>query len=415
MKRYNFEDLVASVNERLGRITVDKDKFTLKKKYNENDEGGGIRIYHEATDVVTFHFMITHRVVNGHVSISAGIVLYALSYPRWYHEYLQDGLNKDVFVDEYFEAYINTRDRHHLIYFLDKFLPVEKKDDINKIQEIAKKNSIELSTVLCDTFRKAYILKVDINKFLGANTVNASTNDAKELNLCKYVSLETYRCMLNNRTFRMNSMIAMNDIYEGIWLHNLIYNDNLTNKKDYYKQVVRQRNTLIASFTDKRDDADMWRFYGDNGKGVCLCFKVNRDDVTKVVYTRKDDKNIANLRKAISEMSKNGYGIIIEDVNNAKYVVKSSSFKSEGEYRYIYQACDNETELANYGGILSPYKDFLFDSSTGKYENLPFHLEGVYLGHNIPYYSTNMPLLIEKTHGMFPKAYIYESQIKELR
>lgn len=414
MRRYSFEDFVAIIKERIDKITLNKEKFTIDQNYDEKDQSGKVKVYYDGKVFVVFHYLVTNRIVNGHKQIRNQFFLYASFYPEWYVNFIK-GIQKDVIISEFLDANINGNNWQPLKNYLDMYLPIEKPEEIANLIRIANDNNVDVKSVSFDTYRKAYVLKVDINDILGINDKNETNNREENIELYKYVSLETFRCMLNYNTFRMNSMIAMNDVYEGIWLHNLIYKKDDIEGSDYYKSVIRQRNTLITSFTDKEDDADIWRFYGDNGKGVCLCFIVNKSDVIKVVYTDKNNQKINNLSKSIGQMTKSGLNIVIEDINNNHFVVKSSSFSSEGEYRYIYNAKDDETQLANYNGLLSPYKDFKYDATTGLYDNLPFKLKGVLIGRNIPYYSTNMPLLIERTREKFPGIFICESAIKELR
>lgn len=39
---------------------------------------------------------------------------------------------------------------------------------------------------------------------------------------------------------------------------------------------------FITSFTDSIDDLNMWRFYGEDAKGVCMIFKkINKESVVK--------------------------------------------------------------------------------------------------------------------------------------
>lgn len=410
MRRYYFDDFVAIIKERVDKTTLNKERLKIDQHYDTKDMSGKVSVSYNGKVLVIFHYLVTNR----QGSVLGQIFIYACPYPKWYY-FFKNGMRKDVTVSEFLNANVDGNHWMPLEYFLDIYLPMEKSEDISSINKIADGNHIDVKSVSFDTYRKAYVLKVDINNLLGIKDIKEANDIKGSTTLYKYVSLETYRCMLNYDTFRMNSMIAMNDIYEGIWLHNLIYKKDNVEGSDYYKSVIRQRNTLITSFTSKIDDADMWRFYGDNGKGICLCFNVNMADVVKVVYTDKENKQIKSLSNAIDQMTNSGLNIVIEDVNDSRFVVKSSSFRSEGEYRFIYNANDNETQLANYNGLLSPYKDFKYNPSNGLYEGLPFKLKGVIIGHNIPYYSTNMPLLIERTQEKFPNIFIYESLVKELR
>ena len=67
-------------------------------------------------------------------------------------------------------------------------------------------------------------------------------------------------------------------------------------------------------------------------------------------------------------------------MNEMKYYIKHSDFSIEGEYRYLYNAGDKNLDIASYGDLLSPYKDFKYDKETGKFETLPFKFEYVTIG-----------------------------------
>ena len=102
-------------------------------------------------------------------------------------------------------------------------------------------------------------------------------------------------------------------------------------------------------------------------------------------------------------------------MSEMKYYIKHSDFSIEGEYRYLYDAGDEDLKIAGYGDMLSPYKDFRYDEETGMFESLPFKLEYVIIGKNIPQYKTVFPLLVAETAKRFPSVAIYESEMITLR
>ena len=103
------------------------------------------------------------------------------------------------------------------------------------------------------------------------------------------------------------------------------------------------------------------------------------------------------------------------DMTDMKYYIKHSDLSIEGEFRYLYDAGEENLDIANYGDLLSPYKDFKYDKETQKFGNLPFKFEYVTIGKNIPQYKTVFPLLVAETAKRFPSVAIYESEMIALR
>ena len=212
----------------------------------------------------------------------------------------------------------------------------------------------------------------------------------------------------------MNSIIAMNDENESLWA-DLVTSKGETPNEEYNKSVVKNKNLLITSFTSKKDNATMWRLYGDQGKGMCMAFSVPSNRITKVLYVNEKDENVRKLKEARTALVNKGIKVEFSDMNEMKYYIKHSDFSIEGEYRYLYDASDEDLDIANYGDMLSPYKDFKYDESTRKFGTLPFKLKYVIIGKNIPQYKTVFPLLVAETAKRFPSVAICESKMITLR
>ena len=212
----------------------------------------------------------------------------------------------------------------------------------------------------------------------------------------------------------MNSIIAMNDENESLWADPVSCKDKTPNEV-YYKSVVKNKNLLITSFTSKEDNATMWRLYGDQGKGICMAFSVPANRITKVLYVNEKDENVRKLKEARTSLVNKGIKVEFSDMSEMKYYIKHSDFSVEGEYRYLYDAGDENLDIASYGDLLSPYKDFNYDKETQKFGNLPFKFEYVIIGKNINHYKTVFPLLVAETARRFPSVAISESKMITLR
>ena len=261
-----------------------------------------------------------------------------------------------------------------------------------------------------DTYQKTYLVKSNLHEFLDFQ----KNKEEEKVWVYKYTSLETYRNILNHGTFRMNSIIAMNDENESLWA-DLVTSKDETPNEVYYKSVVKNKNLLITSFTSKEDNATMWRLYGDQGKGICMAFSVPANRITKVLYVNEKDEKVRNLKEARTALLSKGIKVEFSDMSEMKYYIKHSDFSIEGEYRYLYDAGEENLAIANYGDLLSPYKDFKYDKETQKFGNLPFKFEYVIIGKNISQYKTVFPLLVAETAKRFPSVAIYESNMITLR
>jgi hypothetical protein len=413
MPRHSFKELVELISNRLGLIEIDRDKYTSESKYDEEELIGWINVRYEGKTIVTFQYMVTNIHKGGKFAVRGSFTLKCLVYEEWYQDYLENGSRDTIHVDEFFKAHSSSNDRHEITFFLDKYLPIGTEDDKAKIAKTFEDNGLEKNKIVFDTRQKAYLVEMDLSKYLEKN--EDKENESSDISLCKYMSLDTYLCMLNKKTFRMNSIISMNDIYEGEWINHLLYGSEKTDENKLRIDNIKRKNILVISFTGNRDDGSMWRLYGNNGIGVCMGFEIPKKDVTKVIYVDAKDKIFQKLRNKLSNLDKDSISVVFKSAQDMRYIVKSSTFKVENEYRYLYDASSETLNVANYNGLLSTYKDFHIDTRTGGIEGLPFNISSVIIGHSIPNYSTNISILMSQTHEIFPSVSIYESDVNEIR
>ncbi len=409
---YSFTDLKKLILSRIQKIEIDQEKYAISDEYNEEEQEGRINVKYEDKDLVTFLYMVTNIRKDGRFKVRGGFVVKAQKYSPWFQDFLESG-NDIVHVSEFFDAHSSNNDRHNVEYFLDKYLPIGKEEDKDKIANTFSDNGVDKTKVVFDTFKKNYVVELDLSNYLDLSVDKG--HDGNTMYLYKYMSLDTFLFMTNRNTFRMNSIISMNDRYEGEWINYLLYGPEKVNDNTMLIDNLKNKNILVTSFTDKGDDGLMWIRYGNKGCGVSVGFEVPKKDVTKVFYVDEENNNFQKLRDKLLSLSKDGIQVSFISTQKMRYVVKSTTFTTENEYRFLFDACNEHLQTANYNGLLSTYKDFTINTTNGCIDGLPFCIKVIYLGRNIPNYITNVPILMSQIHETFPSTCVYESEVKEIR
>ena len=410
MKYHTFKDLLGDIESRLNQIELDRDLFSISQSYDADDDRGTIMVYYREQLIVRFYYFRSNYIYGGKCRIIGSITVKRYKYPEWYDEYKNHKSRLDVHVDEFYRAHVNGNDYHDLEYYFDEYLPVGLDEFRKEVDVCLCRHNFSGYQIAFDTYNGRYVVSMDLELYL-----NVQKEENKDcLCLYKYTSLATYCSMLNSRTFRMNSIVAMNDASETLWV-DFVTGEERLDDKAYYNSVVSNRNKLVTSLTPMSDNATMWRLYGDNGKGVCLAFEVPVNEVTKVLYVGEMNAGFMQLKQVRQELSEKGIKVSFQDLDKRKLYIKSSSFSVEVEYRFVHDAKDNILDMANYGSILSPYKDFPYDTDSKEFVGLPFHFIGVTIGKNIPNFRTLYPLLVAETDSRFPGVEIHESDRWELR
>ncbi len=209
-----------------------------------------------------------------------------------------------------------------------------------------------------------------------------------------YTSLETLRCIFEGYsednpfvTFWASNCTFMNDpreIIEGIELVREILDKQLPPiHKDKAKIILRNTTNglkdflLIGtttgqsdipyaiSFSPNKDNLNMWRMYGDSGKGIALGFDIHKLRVggaklIKCIYTQDDEitayesdilNEFTSLYEALGEppsfLTLEDYAEIMSLGPICHYVskVKNSCYKYEDEYRLKKIARDQNLGL----------------------------------------------------------------------
>ncbi len=414
MRRFSFGDLKLHVQERIERINSNRDAYRIEEQYDTERQKGDLSVFCDVVPLVRFHYLVSNiRREDDKLYLRASTTIHRRRYPSWYETVIHRSPDLDVHINEFRDC----RVKNEAMTFdevMGKYLPLSRDEDVDKINRACKLHKLDIAPIVFDTAKGEYrITSSEIRNLLKDNIL--ANGDKTHILLYKYVSYNTLLNMLGKRTFRMNSIVSMNDMSETLWSYLLSHGVAQADNDRYSEAVVTNQNILIASFTDKCDDATMWRLYGNNGCGACLGFQIPMSAVHKVVYVNPKDNLFEKLASVSRKLDKEGISFRYEELesNNNKYFIKGSSYSVEGEYRVLYDASGEDLKIADYEGLLSPYKDFSLYPN--KVNLLPFEMVSATLGRNIPNFSTNEPVLIDWFHRLFPRVTVYESKVFSIR
>lgn len=137
--------------------------------------------------------------------------------------------------------------------------------------------------------------------------------------------------------------------------------DEYENEEDRFKVILKEKQVVISSFTDKYDDDYMWHQYGDDGKGVCLGFrKTDNKPLSSIIYVDKETTNLWKYREKTIQLKQEGIPVHFKAVDSIHRFVKDKIYNKEQEWRLVLE---NQTDLQTtfYGERMVWYKDFPFD------------------------------------------------------
>lgn len=396
----NFQDLYSCISTRYNYIEYNRDKFYLNK-----DEGAQtVTITYNGKILYEFHFYHSKPQSNQLVAI------FPLKVQKMSSWILSKADVVRIEVDEY--SHVNwsgcSKDFTNLQECLDYVLP--KPDDSIKLQieSELKKSGFRYDDIKLDIITGRYIVLGDI--------LTLSENEGNEeiKYLYKYMSLDTFVSMLGNNTFRMNTIVSQNDTSETFVLDNMLF-EGLEEENEYNRLIADQRKVLISSFCQSKDDPVMWRLYGDNSRGVCVEFEnLQNLDIKHIKYVDQI-RELPMIKDFAQKMKNNGIRFYFDQIDKIKYYVKSSNFKYEKELRLVYECDENKLEYTKYGNTICVYRDFEYDKTCKCYKDIQLKPVSVLLGHNLPDFKTNYPLLVSMVYSKLGISDIEMSGFSEIR
>lgn len=265
------------------------------------------------------------------------------------------------------------------------------------VEYIAEKISLlyeESIEKLKNLRKKASVLKMSRsdNNVLDPSWCRKKLAEYNKNEVCRFSSLASLFSSLVYRTIRLNGLPGMNDKDEGLCAWNLIYTSEDVRDK-IIKRDMEINNAFIVSYSDieKEDDLTQWRLYGDDCKGVCCVYTIDKNKLKDRFYLHKvnyvsieppiKDTFLKNIRDYVNE-----HKVEYFDLSPIIFFYKPDDFKVEDEVRLLF---DNKTTpayetppykrdwlLTNSNNIPNPYIDVPLDK-------VPLKLKKVILGPNM--------------------------------
>jgi hypothetical protein len=132
--------------------------------------------------------------------------------------------------------------------------------------------------------------------------------DQNELTLGHNIILS----LINRRTDTGMGIAIFNDWHAKGGQLNITFSNAYTNFwvrfYDKFQTIINHMSVYILSCTEERDDQELWKTYGDNGKGVALGFRMIPDNNPK---NYPENINPAYLTKVYYEKDINEYNKLI--------------------------------------------------------------------------------------------------------
>lgn len=239
--------------------------------------------------------------------------------------------------------------------------PEDGNDKIKKIKAIYKtffNENIEEETVYYDWVKQCYCFGPDVEDRIFAKY---PIKPAKSAYFCKYTSLGTLLCILNSGKMRLNSITTMNDPTETQKLFsegcNFICEDETPDDSKKFAN-----NYYLTSFTsslsDKcEEDLNMWRFYGDDAKGVCLVFEPLIEDhqIFEVNYEDLDATELIRIETFLTALKEEGIRFCIQSYVDRYLFIKPKEFQTENESRLIIGTINQPEYTVYSNNIVTPY------------------------------------------------------------
>jgi len=105
----------------------------------------------------------------------------------------------------------------------------------------------------------------------------------------RYMSFGYFKEFISSGEMYMGNILCMNDKTEADFFENIIYDKILKDNYLQHQDHVSSNQSFISSFSTKNkvDDLVMWRLYGNDGRGVCLVFKLNKTKLNDSYIIKK--------------------------------------------------------------------------------------------------------------------------------
>ena len=381
------EEILKHVDIRLSKIEFNQERYNCDiEPFGDSLQ---VLVKYDNMTFLRLEPFISRATIGNHKVLKGVFHIYAIDDMSWYQNLLT---NIDIDVNENLMCINNTRT---LDSILEERLPLGKDNEKKEIGGLFHKHNLDYSKILFDTINCRYVIQINPKIELKEPKVDDSNQ------VYKYITLDTFKKILEKGTIRLNSIVSMNDTSEAFFLGDYLcsaYNDTLRSKFEdcicqdkkglRYNKLLKYKNSLIGSFTTKYDDPLMWERYGDKYQGVCIAFEYNPDIMKPIIYCGRHDDYFAKLKNVAEELQKKGIHIYYDLIGEKQLYVKHWQFEGESELRLLKKYDKEDIEFDLYGNLITYYHDYQFDE-------LGLKPVGLLVGAMLPNQDVNFPLLCE--------------------
>lgn len=259
----------------------------------------------------------------------------------------------------------------------------EKKEIVRRKVKKRFRKDVNADDIAYDRMNNCYYLRNEVSDEI----IKLFMPDiSKEQFVGKYTTTNTLFEILKSGKIRLNSIVSMNDKTEASFLSDLTknYDESLETTE---LSTIRANTTHIISFSTNTDNLDMWRWYGDDGKGVCLVFQrdIDKDEeLMQVSYVdAKLQRRINKIREFLKELKKDGVDFRFHLLEDYRHYIKPKEYKPENESRMIVKTGQHDGWFIHgENDIMTPYIEAkLINAMNCEKEGVfPYRLSKVILG-----------------------------------
>ncbi len=232
----------------------------------------------------------------------------------------------------------------------------KRRETVRRISNKNFRNDISIGDIAYDRMNNCYYLRNEVaDQILESFLPKVS----KEQFFGKYTTTSTLFEILKSGKIRFNSIISMNDKTETTFLSDFI--KNFDEPLDALGlTTIMSNSTHIISFSTNTDNLDMWRWYGDDGKGVCMVFERDREKDEELMTVSYVDAQlqmeIDKIRKFLDELYQEGINFKFHQLEDYRHYIKPIEYKPEEECRMIVRTGHHDGWfIHNDNGIMTPY------------------------------------------------------------
>ncbi len=275
------------------------------------------------------------------------------------------------------------------------------------INDFRKKNYNSFELKALSNLQKAHILYDSIS-----NTCYVDPKDERDFftsifipydkdYICRYTTFDALERILREKKQSVCSVVCMNDETECYYTDEYLgkrRKSRATKSLEIDYEELNKCQISSCTHIDLADSLPLWRLYADNGKGVCLKFKIDRKILTEqgfylymVNYANEDNRQwkldlVAHLQK----MQIRGYKFVFKNFHIWKHFFKPVQYRDEHEIRLLYFKNDKDHFKWIKTGdsqILAPVIEFNIEKENNEF---PLILSEIILGPKFPHAATNI-------------------------